>query len=107
MTVERSGPAVCNGSNKTGGKGEMTTAPISLQDLRRSLLCQGEGRTALAFLGTVRPRLEDGNLASSLSDGQEQFEFVLHAGQRMGRTEGQAASDACPGTTRPWLEAME
>src|ERR1039458_3931264 len=37
MSVEQRDPAVCNGSNKTGGKGEMTKAPVSLQDLRRSL----------------------------------------------------------------------
>ena len=37
MPVEPRSPAVCNGSNKMGGKGEMTKAPISLQDLRRSL----------------------------------------------------------------------
>jgi len=37
MFAEQRGPAVCNGSNKKGGKGEMTKAPISLQDLRRSL----------------------------------------------------------------------
>src|SRR5664280_1088748 len=33
MSVERRGPAVCHDSNKMGGKGEMTKAPISLQDL--------------------------------------------------------------------------
>ena len=50
----------------------MTKAPISLQDLRRSLICQGEGRTALAFLGTIRPRLQDGNFAGSLPDGEKE-----------------------------------
>src|SRR5712675_149095 len=37
MAVERRGPAVGSDSNKKQGKGEMTKAPISLQDLRRSL----------------------------------------------------------------------
>ena len=37
MPVERRDPAVCNDSNKKEGKGEMTKAPICLQDLRRSL----------------------------------------------------------------------
>jgi hypothetical protein len=37
MSAERRGPAVCNDSNNRGGKGEMTKAPISLQDPRRSL----------------------------------------------------------------------
>ena len=32
MAVERRGPAVCNDSNKTEGKGEMIKTPISLQD---------------------------------------------------------------------------
>ena len=33
---------------------------------------QGEGRTNLAFLGTIRPRLQDGNASGSLQDSQEQ-----------------------------------
>src|SRR5882757_6952140 len=37
MSAEQRDPAVCNGSNNTGGKGEMTKAPSSLQDLRRGL----------------------------------------------------------------------
>ena len=37
MPVERRDPAVCNDSNKKEGKGEMTKAPICLQDLRGSL----------------------------------------------------------------------
>ena len=63
MSVERRGPAVCNGSNNMGGKGEMTKAPISLQDLRRSLYVKAKAEPALAFLGTIRPRLQDGNSA--------------------------------------------
>ena len=35
--MERRDPAVCNDSNKKGGKGEMTKTPVSLQDLRRNL----------------------------------------------------------------------
>jgi hypothetical protein len=35
------------------------------------------------------------------------FEFLLHDGQAMGREEGQAPSDACQGTARLWLEAVE
>ena len=37
MFVEQRDPAVCGGSNNMGGRGEMTKAPISLQDLRRNL----------------------------------------------------------------------
>jgi hypothetical protein len=46
--VERRGPAVCNGSNNTGGKGEMTKQPISLQDLRRSLYVKAKAEPSRA-----------------------------------------------------------
>src|ERR1039458_7252676 len=51
MSVERRGPAVCHDSNKTGGKGEMTKAPISLQDLRRSLYRKAKAELAHRFWG--------------------------------------------------------
>src|ERR1700689_1479538 len=51
MSAERRGPAVCNGSNKTGGKGEMTKAPISLQDLRRSLYVKAKAERTWRFWG--------------------------------------------------------
>src|ERR1700682_3862859 len=51
MPVERRSPAVCNGSNKMGGKGEMTKAPISLQDLRRSLYVKAKAEPAWRFWG--------------------------------------------------------
>jgi RNA-directed DNA polymerase len=49
--VERRGPAVCDGSNKTEGKGEMTKAPISLQDLRRSLYVKAKAEPLWRFWG--------------------------------------------------------
>ena len=49
--MERRGPAVCNGSNKMEGKGEMTKAPISLQDLRRSLYVKAKAEPPWRFWG--------------------------------------------------------
>src|SRR4051794_11023175 len=51
MPVERRGPAVCNGSNNKGDKGEMTKAPISLQDLRRSLYIKAKAEASWRFWG--------------------------------------------------------
>ena len=51
MSVERRGPAVCNGANNMGGKGEMIKAPISLQDLRRRLYIKAKAETTWRFWG--------------------------------------------------------
>jgi RNA-directed DNA polymerase len=51
MAVERRGPAVGNDSNKKEGKGEMTKAPISLQDLRRSLYVKAKAEPTWRFWG--------------------------------------------------------
>jgi RNA-directed DNA polymerase len=49
--VERSDPAVCNGSNNKEGKGEMTKTPISLHDLRRSLYVKAKAEPTWRFWG--------------------------------------------------------
>jgi hypothetical protein len=51
MSVERRSPAVCNSSNKKGGKGEMTKTPVSLQDLRRNLYVKAKAEPAWRFWG--------------------------------------------------------
>jgi len=51
MPTERRDPAVCNDSDKKEGKGEMTKAPISLQDLRRSLYIKAEAEPMWRFWG--------------------------------------------------------
>jgi RNA-directed DNA polymerase len=48
----------------------MINTPISLQDLRRGLYVKGEGRTSLAFLGTIRSCLQDGNLYEAYQMGK-------------------------------------
>src|SRR3974390_959616 len=51
MPVERGNLAVCNGSNKTGGKGDMTKTPGSLQDLSKSLYDKAKAEPTKRFWG--------------------------------------------------------
>src|SRR3984957_1693209 len=51
MPAERGNPAVCNGSNETGGKGDMTKTPSSLQDLSKSLYDKAKAEPTKRFWG--------------------------------------------------------
>src|SRR5512134_2224530 len=51
MPVERRRPAVCNASDTRGGKGEMTKAPVGLQDLRRRLYVKAKAEPSWRFWG--------------------------------------------------------
>jgi RNA-directed DNA polymerase len=51
MRMERRDLAVCSDSNNMEGRGEMTKAPINLQDLRRSLYVQAKAEPAWRFWG--------------------------------------------------------
>jgi hypothetical protein len=79
MSVERRGPAVCSDSNKTGGKGEMTKAPISLQDLRRSLsrLADAAHRLRRRPHRTTRPRCSDSFFERQRGSEHLMFSFLI------------------------------
>src|SRR5262245_22465069 len=51
MSVERRDPAVCSFSDDKEGKGEMTKAPIGLQDLRRRIYVKAKADTTWRFWG--------------------------------------------------------
>ena len=51
MSAERRRPAVCSASDTRGGKGEMTKAPVGLQDLRRKLYVKAKAEPSWRFWG--------------------------------------------------------
>jgi RNA-directed DNA polymerase len=51
MPVEPRDPAVCNSSDETEGRGEMTKAPVSLQDLRRRIYVKAKAEPTWRFWG--------------------------------------------------------
>ena len=51
MSAERRGPTVLQRLQQRGGKGEMTKAPIGLQDLRRSLYVKAKAEPTWRFWG--------------------------------------------------------
>src|ERR1700685_348981 len=111
MAAERRGPAVCNGSNKKKGKGEMTKAPISLQDLRRSLYVKAKAEPSWRFWGlyahvckmeTLREayRLARGNDGAPGIDGVT-FEAIEESGAESFLT--QIREELVTNTYRPML----
>src|SRR6185369_9089074 len=51
MAVEQRDPTVCNASDNTGGRGEMTKAPIRLQDLRQKIYRKAKAEPSWRFWG--------------------------------------------------------
>jgi RNA-directed DNA polymerase len=51
MAVERRGPVASDLPTTEGGKGEMTKAPISLQDLRRKIYLKAKAEKSWRFWG--------------------------------------------------------
>jgi RNA-directed DNA polymerase len=51
MPVEQRDPTVRNAFDNMGGRGAMTTTPISLQDLRRRIYVKAKAELAWRFWG--------------------------------------------------------
>src|SRR5450631_2785995 len=84
MSVEQRSPAVCNSSNKMGGKGEMTKTPISLQDLRRSLYVKAKAESTWRFWGLYvhvckMETLREAYLMAKSNDGAPGIDGVTFA----------------------------
>src|SRR3981189_1495249 len=84
MSAEQRDPAVCNGSNNTGGKGEMTKAPSSLQDLRRRLYVKAKAEPSWRFWGLYvhvckRETLQEAYLLAKANDGAPGIDGVTFA----------------------------
>src|SRR5918999_5045949 len=89
MSVEQRGPAVCDGSNNMGGRGEMTKAPISLQDLRRRLYIKAKTESSWRFWGlyvhVCKPEtLREAYLLAKANDGAPGIDGVTFAAVEAG-----------------------
>ena len=111
MSVEPRGPAVCNGSNNMGGKGEMTKAPSSLQDLRRSLYVKAKAEPAWRFWGLYvhvckRETLQEAYRMAKENDGAPGIDGVTFEAIEEGGVEGflkQIGDELSTNTYRPML----
>jgi RNA-directed DNA polymerase len=93
MAVERSGPAVCNDSNKKEGKGGMTNTPINLQDLRRSLYVKAKAESTWRFWGLYvhvckMETLQEAYLMAKSNDGAPGIDGVTFESVEEGGREG-------------------
>src|SRR6201996_2119903 len=84
MSVEQRDPAVCDGSNNMGGKGEMTKAPDSLQDLRRNLYVKAKAESSWRFWGLYvhvckTETLQEAYLMAKSNDGAPGIDGVTFA----------------------------
>src|ERR1022692_4145841 len=89
MSVEQRSPAVCNSSNKMGGKGEMTKAPISLQELRRRLYVKAKAESTWRFWGLYvhvckRETLQEAYRQAKTNDGAPGVDGVTFAAVEAG-----------------------
>ena len=109
MSAERRGPAVCNGTDNMGGKGEMTKAPSSLQDLRRSLYVKAKAEPAWRLWGLYvhvckRDTLDEAYRMAKENDGAPGIDGVTFAVIEEGGVEGfleQIQEELVSNTYRP------
>src|ERR1019366_8567742 len=93
MSAERRDPAVGTGTGNMGGKGEMTKAPSSLQDLRRSLYIKAKAEPSWRFWGLYvhvckRNTLDEAYRRAKENDGAPGIDGVTFAAIEESGVEG-------------------
>src|SRR3954451_11227516 len=92
MPTERRGPAAHAVFIKKGGRGEMTKAPINLQDLRRRLYVKAKAEPSWRFWGLYvhvckRETLQQAYLLAKANDGAPGIDGVTFAAVEAGGVE--------------------
>src|SRR6266480_2738216 len=92
MPVERRGLAAQNVGFNNGGRGEMTKAPISLQDLRRRLYVKAKAEPSWRFWGLYvhvckRETLREAYLQAKANDGAPGIDGVTFEAVEAGGAE--------------------